>query len=346
MDINKEKKFFSIQVLNLEKKSFTIKFSVILNKLEILVSNDSSLSFSYKLSFELDDFHKLNKFFKQFETVEEIFDFIVGLEKLDDKIDIITEDKFIKLNISLPFISKGNTYNKIEFMIPSVEVNNNDLIVKLCEKVEKLTILELKFNYLFNCLNKKEEDFDLYIELRFNLYKNIKNIESKIITLNDFILPSIGIKKKLNKKIKEAKLLYRATRDGDGIQFHNKCNGILNTLTFVKAKNGRRIWGFANQGWHSNNAWINDKNAFLFSLDNYECYYYNSGDNMIYGSSSYGPKWGGSGHDLYLASGCLSNNSSTTNQSASYYYDGKTFVLSGGSNFQAEDYETYGLILE
>ena len=84
--------------------------------------------------------------------------------------------------------------------------------------------------------------------------------------------------------------------------------------------------------------------SFLFSLDLYQCYYYNTG-NAIYGSSSYGPLWG-SGHDLYLASGCLSNNSSKTNQSASYNYYGKTYCLSGGANFQAIDYETYELVFE
>ena len=119
--------------------------------------------------------------------------------------------------------------------MPNIEVKEGDLIVKLCEKVHKLTVLELKIDYLFNCLQKKEEDFDCYVEAKFNLHKNIKNFESKIITLDDFILPSMGIKKNLNKKIKEVKLLYRATRDGDNAQFHNKCNGKNNTLTFVKA---------------------------------------------------------------------------------------------------------------
>ena len=48
----------------------------------------------------------------------------------------------------------------------------------------------------------------------------------------------------------------------------------------------------------------------------------------------------------FLTSGCLNNNSSTTNQSSSYNYNGKTLTLSGGSNFQAEDYETYEFLLE
>ena len=67
---------------------------------------------------------------------------------------------------------------------------------------------------------------------------------------------------------------------------------------------------------------------------------------MIYGSSSFGPLWGsGNGHDLQMATGCLNNTSSGTNQN-SFDYKGKSNALSGGTSFQAEDYETYQLILE
>ena len=117
-------------------------------------------------------------------------------------------------------------------------------------------------------------------------------------------------------------------------------------MTFVKAKNGRKFGGFANKEWNSSGNWINDPNAFLFSLDYKECYYYNNNGYMIQGNSSYGPKWGGgNGHDLEIAKGCLSNTNSITKQN-SYDYKGRINSLSGGTNFQAEDYETYQLILE
>ena len=46
---------------------------------------------------------------------------------IDKNISILTEDKFVKLKISLPFISKGNSYNAMEFLVTSVEVKENDL---------------------------------------------------------------------------------------------------------------------------------------------------------------------------------------------------------------------------
>ena len=228
-------------------------------------------------------------------------------------------------------------------MIPSVEIKESDLIIKLCEKVEKIDVLEKKINYLFSCMGKNEKDFKLYEEFA---KKNINNFDSKIITPDDFTTVSIGIKEKLNKTIKEIKLLYRATRDGDSAQFHSKCDGKENTVTFVKAKNGRKFGGFANKPFHSSDAWISDPNCFVFSLLYKECYYYSKG-NMIYGSSSYGPLWGyvSNNYDLYCASGCLNNRTSTTVQS-SFDYRGRSNALSGEGNFQAEDVETYELILE
>ena len=164
------------------------------------------------------------------------------------------------------------------------------------------------------------------------------------LILNYYLYFQGGIKEKLNKTIKEVKLLYRSSQHGDATQFHSKCDGKQNTVTFAKAKNGRKFGGFANQAFHSSNSWISDPNAFVFSLDFKECYYYNNDGYMIYGSSSYGPLWG-NGHDLYFASGCMSNTTSQTNQK-SFDYKSRVNALSGSTNFQVEDYETYELILE
>ena len=202
-------------------------------------------------------------------------------------------------------------------------------------------------------MGKTEEDFKTYEETVEKLPQNLKHLsnvcESRIVSPEDFATVQIGIKEKLNKTIKGAKLLYRASRDGDGNQFHSKCDGIENTVTFVKAKNGRKFGGFANKAFNSSNQWISDPNCFVFSLLHKECYYYNNNGYMICGNSSYGPLWGaGNGHDLYFASGCLNNTSSGTNQNSfnSFDYKGKSNALSGGTSFQAEDYETYQLILE
>ena len=341
------KKYNSFKISNSQQQSFIIKFSLIENKYEIMITSDSFLALSYKVSLEVNELKKINKFFRQFDTIDEIYEFINGIENLKEKIDIQIEDKFLKLNISLPIISKANINNNIQIILPEMELKEGDLIVKLCEKVNQIDILESKINFLFMCLGKSEKDFISFQEFKNNVSHRKINIDSKIInSIDDLFFISIGIQEKLKKNIKDIKLLYRASRDGDGNQFHSKCDGKSNTITFVKSKNGRKFGGFANKAWNSNNDWINDPNAFVFSLDYNECYYYNNNGYMIYGSNSYGPLWGGgSGYDLYLAKGCLSNTTSTTQQN-SFNYKGRTNALSGGSNFQAEDYETYELILE
>ena len=214
---------------------------------------------------------------------------------------------------------------------------------------KKIDILESKINFLFHCCKKTEKDFYKYEKFMAQFDKNILD-KSKIIYPEDFMVVSKGIKKQLNKSIKGIKLLYRASEDGDlANDFHSKCDGKENTVTFVKATNGKRFGGFAHKGWNSNGNWIADKNCFVFSLDNKECYYYNNTGYMMFGSSSYGPVWGYNRnygyYDLCISSNCLSNNSSTTYQN-SFNYNGKSSSLSGLNNFKVEDYETYELTLE
>ena len=94
-------KSFSLKIVNSDKNLYTLKLSVASNKLEIYLANDDllSLSLSYIASFQIEDLNKLNKFFRQFDSVEEVFDYIIDLEQLNEKITIITEDKFEKLKI-------------------------------------------------------------------------------------------------------------------------------------------------------------------------------------------------------------------------------------------------------
>ena len=137
--------------------------------------------------------------------------------------------------------------------------------------------------------------------------------------------------------------------DGDlAKNFHKKCDGKKNTVTFIKSTNGKRFGGFTSEGWNSKESWINDESVFLFSLDNHECYYYNNSGYMAYDSSSYGPTWGYSNnygsYDLLLSNKCFSNNSSTYQES--FNYNGKNNALTGNNSFKVEDYETYELILE
>ena len=333
----------SYEIIDDNRIIYTIKFTKNETNIEILITEKSSLSTTYKTSFEVKNFHEINKFFKQFDDIQEIFEYICDLEEISSNTSIIIQKKFAKLNIKLPSVSKSKSNNNLLLKIPRIELNEKDLIVELCQQVKKIDILESKMNFLFLSIGKTEKDFYSFDNI---LKTNIKENDlekSKIIHVKDFKLISEGIYKKLQQSIKEVKLLYRATRDGDSSSsFHSKCNGKSYTVTFIKTKSGKKFGGFAYSAWYSNNQWISDYYVFVFSLDNNECYYYNSSGYMSYGSSSCGPYFGNS--DIIISNGCLSNNSSTSQNS--FNYKGKNYALNGNSSFQVEEYEVYQLTLE
>ena len=118
----------------------------------------------------------------------------------------------------------------------------------------------------------------------------------------------------------EWKQLYRATRDGFSVtNFHSKCDGQSNTLTIIKSTNGNVFGGFTTKPCSGNGGYVNDPEAFIFSLINskktpmkFDC---KNPQYAIYCHSAYGPTFGG-GHDIYIC-----NNSNTTQPSYSNFYD-------------------------
>ena len=63
------------------------------------------------------------------------------------------------------------------------------------------------------------------------------------------------------------KLLYRATRDGyTRIAFNSKFDGKANTITIIQNNLNYVFGGYASEAWNSYKEWIEDRNAFIFSL--------------------------------------------------------------------------------
>ena len=173
----------SFKITNSEKKTFFITFSKIEDKLEISINEQSIFSASYKVSLELKYFQELNKFFRQFDNVSELLEFLLSFEHPEEKLDLISDNKFIYLIITLPCISK-NKENKIKISIPQVEIKENDLIMKICQQVNKIDMLESKINFILNCLGKSESDFTRYENIKYNFKNGVEN--SRIINPEDF----------------------------------------------------------------------------------------------------------------------------------------------------------------
>jgi hypothetical protein len=152
-------------------------------------------------------------------------------------------------------------------------------------------------------------------------------------------------------------LLYRATRDGFTSQaFHSKCDGKGNTITIIKNNLNYVFGGYASSAWNSSNTWINDPNAFLFSLRRAGVSFKDKStvklaSSALYGYSSYGPTFGG-GHDIYICNQSNTNTGSRCNFCSSYNLpDGYTYngnakdFLAGNSNlWTTTEIEVYQIL--
>jgi hypothetical protein len=100
-------------------------------------------------------------------------------------------------------------------------------------------------------------------------------------------------------------LLYRATRDGfNGKAFHSKCDGKGKTITIIKNNLDYVFGGYASSAWNSLGYYINDPNAFLFSLRRdgvsfNDKFTVKSTEHALCGNSSYGPIFG-IGNDIFI----------------------------------------------
>ncbi len=100
-------------------------------------------------------------------------------------------------------------------------------------------------------------------------------------------------------------LLYRATRDGfEAQEFHSRCDGKSNTITIIKNNLNYVFGGYASSAWNSSGDYINDPNAFLFSLrrngiSSKDKFNTISPQCSLYGKSNYGPTFGG-GFDIHI----------------------------------------------
>lgn len=321
---------------------------------------------SYTKTSNIDEFYNINRYFKQFESVEELFSIV--FKELKES-EIIINKKDNKLNLDLIFEIRGE--KKIfPFILNPEQPKINNVVINLCQKVKEIDELKKEIKNLkiinenykkeIEKNNKKFENFEKIIsdlkneinvlykgfEINPDILEKFKNTEiSHIIRFNELGLIDKGIEKKFHKKIKKYELLFRAYKDGfTASSFHQKCDGKNFTVTFVLTKNGRRFGGFTDQAWDQNDDYKKGSNGFIFSLDNNEIYFNKDSNYNIYGSSGYGPAFGG-GHDFYINDSCNTNNCGE-NSNHSYNTNEKTYALSGSSSFQVDDYEVYQIELE
>lgn len=89
-------------------------------------------------------------------------------------------------------------------------------------------------------------------------------------------------------------LIYRASVHGDEAEdYHNCCDGRPNTLTLIKSSAGNIFGGFRSSRIASDDRWITDPQAFIFSVDQTEKYKIKPGGKFAVNNyKAYGPTFG------------------------------------------------------
>ena len=254
-----------------------------------------------------------------------------------NKIDLcFTIEYFMqKQSIEISLFSGNEADGHFEERIKKLENENKELRKEIEELKKIIEPIHKKFNE------------------SFGINKHIFNNDSTIMKTNEFDLIHLAIKSRLNQEVKELKKLYQATIDGDRpINFHSRCDGITNTLTIIKSAGNRRFGGFASETWESSDSTknIDDKNAFLFSLDKQKIYSYKKDGYALRCNKNNGPCFG-AGYTLGVVGNAIQEKKLYTYEtynSCSYnFYDDKNALSEDGktSHIYATEIEVFQVIL-
>ena len=350
----------------------------------------------YKNEILLEEFYNLNRFFRQYLSLEELFNFF--LNNLQNSEISISKEK--ENNIKLTFIVECRGEEKeIPFILNQEQLTLENIVDNLSEKIKEIeNQSELNKNIL-NQLNEYKNNmnninnrnncnksslstliFNFFIinkvsliilllslltewmnikYLKKEIYnlKNVikelgnKNINSRIIGDNELYLIEDDIQKLYNKKIIKYELIFRASRDGyKAKDFHNKCDGINNTITFIKSKDGKRFGGFMDFPLNKDNYYNNKVNSFVFDLNELEIYY-NKEDNQIYNNNydyNYGPIFEGN-KGFKISNNCDINKNYFNlihTKHNRYNSDRVNIVYNQNNYFYCRDYEVYKIYFD
>ena len=131
-----EQKTFDEIVLKLKEKeaTFTLRISNQSSSLCVNVAEDESVpSINYSSKFNLSDLKDKNRYFRMFDSLEQLMPEIKGLCD-QEKVKIRKERNLVKIILSIPLNSLG----EVSLDIPQAEMDQKQVIADLCQKVNEL----------------------------------------------------------------------------------------------------------------------------------------------------------------------------------------------------------------
>ena len=263
--------------------------------------NINNKYYSQKLS--LREIKNKHQIFCVFNSCQEFLDYLKASHK-NKKLSIKINNESLSILMNIEYLFKQQI---IEIPLEKNKIKIQDLTDDIIKEISflKSTIEKINSNLINQnreINNLKEENKKLKEEL--NKFKEIFGEKiifmqipyfSNILKSNECELIFSAIKSRINKKLKDIKKIYQATKDGgDPSIFHSKCDGINNTLVLIHSKKNNRFGGFTSNIWEStsNEVFKDDKNAFVFSLDKQKIYSYKNDGKAIRCRKDYGPCFG------------------------------------------------------
>ena len=154
----------------------------------------------------------------------------------------------------------------------------SDKIINLENKINNLTE---RIIFLENKLEKLESKKEV----------NLHGTTGKILKTEEEFKELFSFISGNNER--QFRLLYSPTFDANTKEdFHKKCDNKGSTIVLVETSNGRRFGGFTSLSWKSNDQWVNDPCACIFSFDTHKKYKLLLPQYSYYGGPGYGPHFG------------------------------------------------------
>ena len=364
MEPSKQKIFLPFELLD-DKSSINYDINIDFSE-NLNIKAQTKNQFPQKIfnaSFSLYDLKNKSKFFKMFDSIEESFndikiiseqksfyirsnessiilcikkqlgipdDIIFPLQKQSSDISKVVEELCLKNNNLEKKISELET--KVNQLENELKINNTNLLNLSSELGLKNNNLEKKSNEI----EKRCNGYEIKINELENELKRIKN------NLSFFSLEEQDIIKnffEINKP-KNFNLIYRGI---DRNNFFSHCTGKKNLLFLVEDKKGNKFGGYMSSTLINNkNANIEDKNAFIFSIQKRKKFKVKNTSKAIYITDGYFICFGGDsgGNDLYIGY----NNGKNGGMNKKDTYNDMNYDITNNQNtFQIEDFKVYEL---
>ena len=219
----------------------------------------------YESNFTLEQLYKVNKYFINFDNINELVDNLLNSIKNKKSIIIFKEKEcFIQILNSI-------TNKAFDLPINMKEKNTIDRIKDLEEIISQQSTMISQQNTKIAFLEEKIKQFEPMFEEYLNKKKEEKEEkekmkkmfeESQILNENEKKL----LIEWLPYKPKDINLLMNSKIDGYTTKvIQNKCAGKKPTYAIIKTKKGYKFGGYTTKLWEGGQ--IKDDNAFVFSLN-------------------------------------------------------------------------------